>query len=100
LDRPHAALSSSTTLFRSPRLVALIARGDEAARRMGLYLLDDRQKNELYSAHMRDAVAGVTTEGLIRSVLNRARSFAGHRADKDRSEEHTSELQSRYQLVC
>jgi asparagine synthase (glutamine-hydrolysing) len=52
-----------------PRLAALIARGDEAARRMGLYLLDDRQKNELYSPHMRDAVAGVTTEGLIRSVL-------------------------------
>src|SRR5215470_548469 len=28
-----------------PRLTALIARGDEAAQRMGLYLLDDRQKN-------------------------------------------------------
>jgi asparagine synthase (glutamine-hydrolysing) len=52
-----------------PRLAALLARGDEAAQRMGLYLLDDAQKNELYSDDMRTAVAGVSTEGLVRDIL-------------------------------
>jgi asparagine synthase (glutamine-hydrolysing) len=52
-----------------PRLAGLIARGDEAARRMGLYLLDDPQKTELYSAHMRAAIDGLSTEVLIRSTL-------------------------------
>ena len=52
-----------------PRLAALVARGDEAARRMGLYLLDDAQKNELYSASMRAAVAGLSTEQVIRDTL-------------------------------
>jgi len=56
-----------------PRLEALVARGDEAAQRMGLYLLDDCQKNELYSPAMRAATAGVTTEHLIRSRLANCR---------------------------
>ena len=51
------------------RLASLVARGDEAARRMGLYLLDDAQKNELYSASMRAAVAGLSTEQVIRDTL-------------------------------
>ncbi len=52
-----------------PRLAGLVARGDEAARRMGLYLLDDAQKNELYSASMRAAVAGLSTEQVVRDTL-------------------------------
>jgi asparagine synthase (glutamine-hydrolysing) len=52
-----------------PRLAALVGRGGEAAQRMGLYLLDDEQKNELYSAHMKAAVEGLRTETLVRETL-------------------------------
>src|SRR5262249_9382763 len=52
-----------------PRLAALLARGDEAAQRMGLYLLDDARKTELYSPLMREAIDGETTEGVIRNIL-------------------------------
>jgi asparagine synthase (glutamine-hydrolysing) len=51
------------------RLAELHARGDEAARRMGLYLLDDDAKNALYSPQMREAVAANKTEALIRGRL-------------------------------
>jgi asparagine synthase (glutamine-hydrolysing) len=56
------------------RLAALAARGDEAARRAGLFLLDDAQKNELYSPRMREAVGGSPTEELIRGALRDCRS--------------------------
>jgi asparagine synthase (glutamine-hydrolysing) len=52
-----------------PRLAALAVRGDPAAQRMGLYLLDDAQKNELYSPVMRGAVASEATEHFIRNIL-------------------------------
>ncbi len=52
-----------------PRLQALISRGDEASRRMGLYLLDDKQKADLYSPMMREATAGASTEEMTRAVL-------------------------------
>jgi asparagine synthase (glutamine-hydrolysing) len=58
----------------APRLAALVARGDEAARRAGLFLLDDAQKNQLYSPLMREAVDGTATEELIRSALQGCRS--------------------------
>jgi asparagine synthase (glutamine-hydrolysing) len=57
-----------------PRLAALVARGDEAARRAGLFLLDDAEKYELYSPKMREAVDGSATEELTRRVLERCRS--------------------------
>jgi len=57
-----------------PRLAALVARGDEAARRAGLFLLDDAEKYELYSPKMREAVGGSATEALIRNVLQQCRS--------------------------
>ena len=57
-----------------PRLAALVARGDEAARRAGLFLLDDAEKYELYSPKMREAVDGCATEELTRGVLERCRS--------------------------
>jgi len=56
------------------RLAMLAARGDEAARRAGLFLLDDAQKAELYSPDMRAAVDGAATEELIRGVLGNCRS--------------------------
>src|SRR6202048_317703 len=52
-----------------PRLAALVARGDEAARRAGLFLVDDAEKNELYSPRMRAAIDGSATEELIRGAL-------------------------------
>jgi len=57
-----------------PRLAALVARGDEAARRAGLFLLDDAEKDELYSPKMCEAVDGCATEELMRRVLERCRS--------------------------
>ena len=51
------------------RLAQLAARGDEAARRMGLYLLDDAEKYALYSDDMRQAVGASATEQLIRGLL-------------------------------
>ena len=56
------------------RLAALQARGDEAAQRMGLYLLDDEAKDALYAPAMREAVGTTTTEGLIRARLAACRS--------------------------
>lgn len=52
-----------------PRIAALSARGDEAAARMGLYLMDDAEKEALYTNAMRDAVAGARTESLVRDRL-------------------------------
>jgi asparagine synthase (glutamine-hydrolysing) len=57
-----------------PRLAALVARGDEAARRAGLFLLDDAEKYELYSPRMLEAVGASATEALIRGVLQQCRS--------------------------
>jgi asparagine synthase (glutamine-hydrolysing) len=51
------------------RLETLAARGDEAARRMGLYLMDDAQKQALYSPMMHDALGGRTTEAWIRNLM-------------------------------
>jgi asparagine synthase (glutamine-hydrolysing) len=57
-----------------PRLAALVARGDEAARRAGLFLVDDAEKYELYSPKMREAIGGFATEELIRETLQQCRS--------------------------
>jgi asparagine synthase (glutamine-hydrolysing) len=51
------------------RLAGLAGRGDEAAQRMGLYLLDDREKHGLYSPMMSEAVGGASTEDMIRKIL-------------------------------
>jgi asparagine synthase (glutamine-hydrolysing) len=49
-------------------LERVLERGDEAARRMGQYLLDDEAKQALYTPKMRVAVDGVRTEALIRRL--------------------------------
>jgi hypothetical protein len=51
-----------------------IGHGDEAARRAGLFLLDDVVKYELYSPRMREAVDITLTEQLIRGALQGCRS--------------------------
>ena len=61
-----AQLASSADFAR---LAGLAGRGDEAAQRMGLYLLDDDQKRGLYSQMMSEAVGEVRTEDMIRNIL-------------------------------
>src|SRR3712207_8209981 len=43
---------------------------------------------------------GLRTKPMIRQVVAKAQVMAGHGAVVERSEEHTSELQSRQYLVC
>ena len=61
--------AQSTTHADFARLADLAGRGDEAAQRMGLYLLDDEQKRGLYSPMMSEAVGDVRTEDMIRAIL-------------------------------
>jgi asparagine synthase (glutamine-hydrolysing) len=50
------------------QLRTLLARGDEAARRMGQYLADEEAKRALYTPAMQAAVAATSTEALVRSL--------------------------------
>src|SRR2546422_8343906 len=68
---PRSTLFPYTTLFRSPRLERLEAAGRRAA---------DRAHPAAFAGHHRPAPLPAV--------------------DDDRSEEHTSELQSRLHLVC
>jgi len=54
------------------RLHVLLARGDEAARRMGQYLADDAAKRRLYTPQMQAAVADQASEALIRRLYGEA----------------------------
>src|SRR3712207_8011721 len=78
---PRSTLFPYTTLFRSPDGVARLHGGDRGHRRHqhGVPLLVDRQ-------------------GL--AVRRAAQVVVGHVVLEGRSEEHTSELQSRQYLVC
>src|SRR3712207_7208277 len=86
---PRSTLFPYTTLFRSvlqlvgPRPRATRGRDEPAAE--GLVL---RRREH----HRRGQV--------LRSVTRRARGHLGERSHVARSEEHTSELQSRQYLVC
>src|SRR2546427_4694995 len=73
---PRSTLFPYTTLFRSAQVLAADLRAREA-----------RAVEELH----RDAVLG---------EQDRRRGARGPRANNDRSEEHTSELQSQSNLVC
>jgi asparagine synthase (glutamine-hydrolysing) len=71
----HAELAArSVSPADLARLAGLAGRGDEAARRMGLYLLDDREKHDLYSPMMADAVGEASTEDMIRKILESSTS--------------------------
>lgn len=50
------------------RLRAILARGDEAARRMEQYLADEATKREIYTGAMRAAIGPESTESDIRAV--------------------------------
>jgi asparagine synthase (glutamine-hydrolysing) len=54
---------------RAEWLAAIFSRGDEAARRMGQYIADDRDKRRLYSERMLSAVGTASTESLVRELL-------------------------------
>src|SRR3712207_7838108 len=87
---PRSTLFPYTTLFRSPRPGRRLVRrpGGDARRRA------DRGRDQRPHArerHVRPPAAGGM---MLRTTL------AGLRAHKLRSEEHTSELQSRQYLVC
>lgn len=66
-QREVAARSTSPGDYA--RLTGIATRGDEAARRMGLYLSDDDQKRTLYAPRMIDAVGFTRTEDTIRALL-------------------------------
>src|SRR5699024_12540386 len=78
---PHrSAPFPYTTLFRSHDVARLVRRGLE----------QDAQRQRLVDV----GLAYVEDEGVV------AREYFGERRGHARSEEHTSELQSRFDLVC
>lgn len=68
LDATDAALSLAPFERDRDRLRTLLARGDEAARRMGLYLADDPQKRDLYTPAMQAMIGDASTESDIRAL--------------------------------
>jgi asparagine synthase (glutamine-hydrolysing) len=54
---------------RQDELARILARGDEAERRMGLYIQDDDAKYALYSDDMSDALQGTRSSDLLRNIL-------------------------------
>src|SRR5256885_8306954 len=85
---PRSTLFPYTTLFRSrgePSPETLLALSDEQMRAAGM----SRQK----TAYLRDLAAKVQSGALPLDHVNEL-------SDDDRSEEHTSELQSPCNLVC
>src|SRR2546427_8412995 len=84
---PRSTLFPYTTLFRSGAAVALGRLVHRRACGLGQGLL------QALAAHgLGQVVGSVQVEGLDR--------MAGMGGDEDRSEEHTSELQSQSNLVC
>src|SRR5690349_22423130 len=86
---PRSTLFPYTTLFRS-------VRPGERDRGCGSQLRALGEGPGGVGAGKLDALAG-PAEALIISVGG---PFGGEKADRGRSEEHTSELQSRRDLVC
>src|SRR3712207_7709001 len=84
---PRSTLFPYTTLFRSP----LVVRGDAEAHREGAEALVERAAHH----HRRVRDAHLLQQRLEAHVA----AELAHRAP-GRSEEHTSELQSRQYLVC
>ena len=68
LDRQESDASLAPFEYERPRLRELLARGDEAAQRMGLLLADEAQKRMLYTEEMRAAIGAASTESDIRAL--------------------------------
>src|SRR3712207_9446805 len=95
---PRSTLFPYTTLFRSPALVGEQL-GQAASAR--LELLDDRRNVGVDDgADLALAVLGRVVEQQRRVVDQRDVRLVHRRQAVSRSEEHTSELQSRQYLVC
>src|SRR5690606_40889133 len=95
---PRPPLFPSTTLFRSPRLLHVARRGFRC--RLPLVLAPCRARRD--PSFEGRPVGTLRYRGDPGAVLSRqARPSQGSEcADSQRSEEHTSELQSRENLVC
>src|SRR3712207_8588601 len=85
---PRSTLFPYTTLFRSAHVVV----DDAELGAAGVGVEDGKARRGPADARLADA-AGVQQHALARRQIERARAVA-------RSEEHTSELQSRQYLVC
>src|SRR3712207_7602851 len=85
---PRSTLFPYTTLFRSPEQVEAIVR---ASLRGTRFMLDNRP--ETVAIMMRYL-------NMSREVAEQAYDLSVRAYTPDRSEEHTSELQSRQYLVC
>jgi asparagine synthase (glutamine-hydrolysing) len=57
-----------------PSLRRLLARGDEAARRMGLFFADDATKRSLYTPSMLEAIGDNSTEADLRMLYSECES--------------------------
>src|SRR3712207_7320076 len=84
---PRSTLFPYTTLFRS--LIQDYAQPGSARRQAQLERVRTFS-SPTWEDHFR----------VFETALNRARRAAAPKAERDRSEEHTSELQSRQYLVC
>src|SRR2546429_4563703 len=83
---PRSTLFPYTTLFRSLDFLDVLA--DFRRRGPGLFLLNSHQQNVLFPKREPD----------IGETIGDQRG--AHHSNEERSEEHTSELQSRLHLVC
>src|SRR3712207_8054408 len=107
---PRSTLFPCTTLFRSDHALDLRrALADEQQRRVAVDALDLVLLGVAVAAVDAQRLLGAEPAGLRREELGHARLDvralarvlqAGGLEDEHRSEEHTSELQSRQYLVC
>src|SRR3712207_8465131 len=91
---PRSALFPYTTLFRSQRL-AHLGRRDPVVRRAGVLLALRADEGAAL-----DPGDVARVRGRVEAVGPLVRVEPAERSLLDRSEEHTSELQSRQYLVC
>lgn len=68
LDGPGGAEALAPFGGQRERLRAILARGDEASRRMEQYLADEAAKQDIYTDAMRAAIGGASTEADIRAI--------------------------------
>src|SRR5436309_3786401 len=64
------------------------------------FFFNDTATTEIYTLSLHDALPICLPRGKVRLVCRRHPHRPGRRLGQQRSEEHTSELQSRENLVC
>src|SRR5699024_11905009 len=90
-DPPRSPLFPYTTLFRSQRLAAALPAAHAA-------VTSDAITSHAGALDGRPGVVCAAGTGAVTLAIGTDNTF--HRVDGWRSEEHTSELQSRFDLVC